>query len=57
MIIVVGGDMKSYLAFRSVMDGLLGGSDFNYDLRYESVYGDTWMLQGGTATPVKLERE
>ena len=55
LIIAVGGDMDSYLAFRSLMDGLLSGSDFNYDLRYESVYGDTWMLHGGSQKPVKLE--
>ena len=54
-IIAVGGDSISYHRFREVMANLLGGSDFNYDLRYESIYGDTWALQRGTAKPIAID--
>ncbi len=57
LIIAVGGDVYSYQAFRTIMDNLLENSDFNYDMRYQSVYGDTWMIHGGTAIPVKIEDE
>ena len=54
-ILAVGGNSESFYKFQEVMAGLIGGQDFNYDLRYESIYGDTWSLQKGSTKPIEVE--
>ena len=53
-IITVGGDLKSYRTFSEIMENLTENSDFNYDIRYESIYEDSWLLQGGRLKPIPL---
>ena len=54
-IIAVGGDSLSFYRFQELMVNLIGSEDFNYDLRYESIYGDTWSLQKGSVKPIVVE--
>ena len=54
-IITVGGDFKSYELFNEIMIHLIEGGHFNYDIRYESIYGETWMIQAGQHKPIPLE--
>ncbi len=56
-IITVGGNIESYQKFQKIMAHLTEGSDFNYDIRYESIYEDAWLLQGGRLKPILLTEE
>lgn len=43
--ISVGGDLKSLALYSDITTSLVKGTDFI--IRHESIYGDTWPLQGG----------
>ena len=54
-IISVGGETYSYNKFREIMAELVAREDFNYDIRFQSIYGDTWLLKKGSTKPVSIE--
>ena len=54
-LLAVGGDSTSYYKFQEIRGGLISGKEFNYDLRYESIYGDTWSLKLGSAKPIPVD--
>ncbi|MBT8272633.1 MAG: hypothetical protein KJO77_02430, partial [Bacteroidia bacterium] len=53
-VITVGGDMKSYQTFLSIMSELQK-NEFHYEIVYKSIYDDRWVINSITNEPNAIE--
>ena len=52
-ILLVGGSQKSYMDFLKVMQ-MVQSDQFNYRIRYKSIYDDSWVISSRDRVPQEL---